>query len=158
MYSEISAVTKLSKIVWVPILIGYLVVFLSFITGFEPPSSGAVLVGTCIVAEITWARLLWRRGAMYYGNELIVLNNSDDPSSFFSTEGKSVSGVAKELSLLKEIAINKSHSRDRKMWRISTSLDSFDTIVALVIGMSAILGTLIWGYAHIFLPVVCECA
>ena len=95
---------------------------------------------------------------MYYGNELIVLNNSDDPSSFFSTEGKSVSGVAKELSLLKEIAINKSHSRDRKMWSISTSLDRFDTIVALVIGMSAILGTLIWGYAHIFLPVVCECA
>ena len=149
LYSEITAIAKLSRVVWVPILIGYLIVILSFFMGFEPPSSGAVLVGTCILAELGWARMAWRRGAMFFGTELIHLTDEESPSSLSSTGGRSISGVSKELILLMQIAKEKSLSRDKKMWSISTSLDRFDATVTGIIGVSGIMGTLIWGYAHL---------
>ena len=67
MIKEYYSIIKLSKKVWIPVLIGYVVVLISFLIGFEPASSGAVLVGTCIYADLTLNRLIWRKAAMYFG-------------------------------------------------------------------------------------------
>ena len=158
MIKEYYSIIKLSKKVWIPVLIGYVVVLISFLIGFEPASSGAVLVGTCIYADLTLNRLIWRKAAMYFGDDSLHEQKEEEGTSFVGTKGQSVSGVDRELNLLKQIAVKKSHSRDKSMWGISTSLDRFDAIVARVVGGSAILGTIIWGYADLFLPAVCECA
>ena len=86
---------------------------------------------------------------MFFGTELIHLTDEESPSSLSSTGGRSISGVSKELILLMQIAKEKSLSRDKKMWSISTSLDRFDATVTGIIGVSGIMGTLIWGYAHL---------
>ena len=62
--SRIKPFIKLALPMLIPLCVGYLLVFISFATSFEPAASGALLVGTCILAELQLNKQTWRKAAI----------------------------------------------------------------------------------------------
>ena len=132
-------------VVW-PVLVGYVWVIFSFSIGFEQAASGAVLVGVCIAAELMLNRLLWRRAAQSFGDSLVQKKKYEEGWFYGAADGSMmVSGFTEQWDLLFNLSTT-GKSRDGTLWGISTTLHEFDTYVGWFIGLSAILGTLIWGY------------
>jgi len=58
-----------------------------------------------------------------------------------------VSGFTAEWDELINIS-GTAKSRDGTLWSISTSMYEFDSIVGWFIGLSALFGTIVWGYTE----------
>ena len=65
-----------------------------------------------------------------------------------------ITAFVAEFDLLKQIGPTSSLARNGVDWSISTSLERYDSYVGWVIGGSAIIGTMIWGYTEWFIAYI----
>jgi hypothetical protein len=158
-----------AKWVWIILIFGWVVVLLSIILGFEIPSSGAVLVCSAVLAEVKFERIWYRklpRGGLGVTNFLNLGRSDEGVMSLHRREGNQHMSMYLGEKLSSELRAlfgltpesswcdyNEQNGRGEvgAFWPYEHSIQKVEKLVTLHVCISAIVGTLIWGYAHCFL-------
>lgn len=171
---------RLTYSIWVLLICGWFFVGVSICAGFEPDSSGAVLVALGAVSESV---LLWSRWQSYPSKigfgYVRIWRGKDDGVKHFTKEGVDgnneelivLGGDSKKSILQLLILSKKKHSRhfafsgnalfQRKVvekrssglfWDISETTRHVSFIINIYITGTVIFGTLIWGYYYYISP------
>ena len=116
--------------IWLPLFVGWVWLVISWWIDFEFPSSGAVLVCASILAEVfhvNWPHRIQESG------QAVILYNS-----------RNISEIP-EL----EIFTKKSDFDETGQWNYTKTAKRMDWVLVFSIIISAIVGTVIWGYGHL---------
>jgi len=145
---KISPWWELGKHIWISLLIGYLWVLISVFSSFKVASSGAVLVCACIVSDLIFQKLQWRRLAAFVANHFCERTEGADGWITFETVKPNPHRVkTKDASLDALLELAKPTEKDRNgHWMVSGTAERCESPILIAIGCSAIVGTLIWGY------------
>lgn len=154
------------------LLVGIVVVFVSIILDWEVPSSGAVLVCSAIVAEFVIRNLDWLHAANFVGYDPLRLQKIDEDSPTKLAQQKAFRIVknakfpefihpnaTNDLEKLRAHALESdfvdfSNSND---WNIRMTSRRIERRLTWLTSISAVVGTLIWGYAHLFINACSTC-
>lgn len=117
---------------WTCLGAGYAWVFVSLAMRFEEPSSGAVLISFCVVAEIFYSSENW----LSISNKAITI--TDEPSNL------------EEINKLRPFAFPyKEFDNSDWCWKTHEVRDYVQIRIQWAIALSAVLGSILWGYGHL---------
>lgn len=146
------------------LLIGFLVVVVSVALNWEVPSSGAVMVCAAIVAEFVIRNLDWLHVANMVGYDSLRLQRIDESSPVHWARQKAfrVVKVGKvpefihpsatpELQKIRSRAMQSDfvNNSDDNDWNIRITARRIERMLTWLTSIWAVVGTLIWGYAHL---------
>ena len=141
---KVSAWWCLGKPIWISLAVGYVWILGSVISSAKIAPSGAILVCACLISELVYSRMSWRKTAERY-TDLIPIKRSGNyrvGSVILSDE------QAIDLDLITAVSPNDCTwvAKDGRCLNLRVASDHADRILAWCIGVSAVIGTLIWGY------------
>ena len=145
---ELRSWWELGKGIWIALFLGYLWVAISIIFQYKVSSSGAVLICACIVSDLIFQQLKWRRLAAFVANHFCERKQGPDGWIIFETVKPNPHRVkTQEVSLdaLMRLA-EPGDFYENRYWMVSGTAARCETPILWCIGVSAMVGTLIWGY------------
>ncbi len=151
--NPIAAYFSLGRSVIIPLLIGWLVVFLSVTMKFEVPSSGAVLVCTALIAEVIFEGQWWRNMPCDHHGFFPIKREtkSNRPIIWGYQVSPAWEGQAGALlSLADKSRIISVQGSVDPLWNYRETVNVVEKRFKFIIVTSAVVGTLVWGYAHLF--------
>lgn len=142
---------KVARPAWLPLLIGYGWMVVSWIIDFQVPSSGAILLSTCLIAEIRFNQQNWRKIAITHRVEgkrtrTEKLGERYEVGTYIITAANG----QHPLDRLFAVAKPSDFFQDGETWNMSQVNDRVESVVFWVITISAIIGSVLWGYGHIY--------
>lgn len=136
----------LGKPVWISLAFGYLWVTLSVLANFEIPSSGAILLVACLVAEFTFNNMTWMRIVASFP---MGSGKTEKQEGCYEIDGILVSSRGDHpLDPLLAIAKSPHVSIEGKSWSVPGVAESVTKIVHGSIFVSGAVGSLLWAYGH----------
>lgn len=140
MRQKLASWWRIGQPVWISLSVGYAWILFSFVYHFEVPSSGAVLLALCVVAELRLSSSAW----VIVGDHII-----NEPVSSRGPVDAPVSSI--ELDVLRPFATRGDDPNpDWWSWSTAVARDKARRFVQWPIGISAIVGSLLWGYGHLW--------
>lgn len=152
-----------APLVWLALLAGWLCVLISALIGFQFPSSGAVLVCSAVLSELAFERLRYRSWPRVDSGHFWIFGLFEDANGSLGLASDSmlIAGSAEGfggpvralLSLSKDDEWNERGNFRRghvegACWVYSYTIGRVEKIMTVSIVVSAVVGTLIWGYGH----------
>ena len=162
---------SVAPIAWWSLLIGWLWVLVSYIMAWDVEASGAILVGTCVLAEMRFNLLKWRSFGFMAGMDDLTwsLPAQQDRQSkniprgqaawYNSSVGEASTQNAKgEDYYLKSVQALHRLANDAEdhpgshppTWFYYLTKERVERRINIIISISAILGTILWGYGDFF--------
>jgi len=155
------------------LLFGYFWIFISWLIQFEVPSSGAILLCMCVIAELflgsqEWVRISFRDYSYVAYGEYI--EEPDSPMFSFYNRLASTKVDPSTKKPTADVILSTNHPIHRSLCvmfdtsgkKYATKLGalpvknydqmqrSFHLRAQMVVAFSAILGSVLWGYGHLF--------
>ena len=150
--NKVIAYLVLGKSVWIALAIGWVVFIVSSIISWEIPASGAVMVCVALIAEIFYENQWWRKISCDPHGCLPLKRDENTGGPIIwsyqivpAWRGKT--GALLSLSTKDEIM--DIHDNPDPHWRYKSVLQRVEKIFLLCIITTAVIGTLVWGYAHL---------
>lgn len=137
---------------WMVIIFVWSVCIVSVANSWEVPASGAVLVCGALIAEIFYYNQRWTKMNTdpSGGFKLISDSNTNAPGIFgqfvIAPAGAGKLGALLSLAKKHEVTINESES----FWYYRDTVSRIEKIVFTAIVFTAVSGTILWGYGHIY--------
>ncbi len=149
---KLVAFFQLAPEVWITILVVWLVFAFSASTSFEVPASGAVLVGGALVSKMFFERLRWRKLPCGADGQFFLVPDAETKKPIAQNQyciapaGAGKLGALLSLSRTGKVKLN---PRETEMnWYYRDAVDDAEKIIFVAIVVTAVCGTLIWGYGH----------
>lgn len=150
--NPVIAYFKLGVPVWVSLIIGWLIFAFSAVFNWEVPASGAVMVCVALIAEIFYEQFWWRKMPCDAHGCFPLKRDSNTSGPIIwsyqvvpAWNGKT--GALLSLSRKNEI-MNVQGNPD-PLWRYREVVQRVEKKFLIGIVLTAVVGTLIWGYAHL---------
>lgn len=149
--NTVIAYWSLSPGIWIVLAISWLVVFLSFSFSFEIPSSGAILVGGALVSEMLYEQLHWRKlpcppeGTFYLVPDSYTKKPVAQNPYCIVPVGSGLMGALLSLTIDDLIRVS---PRNEVTWFYRDLVGMVEKKIFYSIILTAVLGTLLWGYGH----------
>ncbi len=151
---KLVAFFQLAPEVWVIILVAWLVFAFSAVNSFEVPASGAVLVGGALISEMFFERLRWRKLPCGPDGQFFLVPDAETKKPIAQNQyciapaGEGKLGALLSLSRIGKVELN---PRKTEMnWYYRDAVDDAEKVIFVAIVVTAVCGTLIWGYGHRF--------
>jgi len=142
---------------WIILITSWIFVGVSITISWQVPASGAVLVCGALLAE------------MFYQHQRWTKMNTDPNGSFklvsdASTNAPIINGMYVNtpagtnklgylLSLAKDFELNKNETESEIWWHYNDTVQRVEKLVFTAIATTGVLGTVLWGYGHLFFNV-----
>ena len=142
----------LERPAWCVLAFGWLGCLLSVYFGFEVPSSGGLLVGCSVLAEVFHEKQRWRQIRVNGPIPVVKYGNKEGTYLFGTGEKK---GRSPKLNALLSLTFKKHHSvlRDGTAeYELLDAVSGVDNAITWSIIATTALGTLLWAYGHLLFP------
>lgn len=154
---------EIGKEIWITLSLGWCWLFVSFFLSYQVPSSGAVLVCCAIVSDLFFARKRFRtyprsevgnligfglvettqgKYALFYKG-LFIIGETDG----FRESIRALLGLSKDDEWTKYSYID-TRLVEGTFWICGFTIDRVEKVISTSIIISAVFGTLIWGYSN----------
>lgn len=137
---------------WVVIIFVWLFCFFSIVLSWEEISSGAVLVGGALVAEVLYHNQRWTKLNTDPSGGFKLIPDSSTSAPIISGQYAMAPAGSGKLSIVLSLAKNyevKSNESET-YWYYKDTVERIEKIIVGVIVTTAVLGTILWGYGHIY--------
>jgi hypothetical protein len=129
------------------------IVVFSIFFSWELPASGAVLVCGAVLAELLYQRQRWTKMNTdpSGGFDLIADLSNGKPiiTGQFSIAPAGTGKLGSLLSLAIETELKSNQQGSQIHWFYTDTVRRIESYVATAVAVSAILGTILWGYGHL---------
>ncbi|WP_152618562.1 hypothetical protein [Leisingera sp. ANG-Vp] len=137
-----------AKGAWISMILGYSWVLFSLLTDWKVPASGAILICASLIAEIRLTGQEWNRLATRFPiDRLHKVEGSDE--TFYRAGEVVIRNSNETLDCLRAVARGKNVAPGGFYWSLSGAADDVNQVVNWFITVSAILGSVLWGYGDL---------
>lgn len=146
------AIFNLAPVIWTTVLAVWLVFLVSAFFSFDVPASGAVMVGGALISEMFFEQLRWRKlpcdpdGQFYLVPDAETKRPIAQNKYWIAPAGTGKLGAL--LSLSRTATVKMNPRETEVSWYYKEAVENAEKIIFRVILITAICGTLIWGYGH----------
>lgn len=149
-YSTFWALFIIASGLWLLIVFAWLVVFVSILCSWEVPASGAVLVCAALIADIIFENYRWRKLPCDPSGSISLVPDAVTGKPILITKYMSAPAGKGRLGALLSLAKGDEVKREADdTWYYNDTVRRVEKIILLIIVITALFGTALWGYGHL---------